>query len=132
LLTAPRGRIPKTKEAATPAFARVILLGGVRNSLRAARSLSPLHNNKNMVFRVLVIFKVATKTSKLMHKTNKFLNSKCAVSKILVLHRSPNLSRHATTTLYLNGFVYQQTDTIISPTGGIDTLQPVVSALRQS
>lgn len=34
-----------------------------------------------------------------------------------------SLSRHATTTLYLSGFVYQQQDTIINPSGGIDTLQ---------
>ena len=32
-------------------------------------------------------------------------------------------NRHSTTTLYINGFVYQQTDTITNPTGGIDTLQ---------
>lgn len=31
--------------------------------------------------------------------------------------------RHASTTLYLDNFVYQQTDTITNPTGGIDTLQ---------
>ena len=34
-----------------------------------------------------------------------------------------SLSNHATTTLYAAGFVYQQTDTITNPTGGIDTLQ---------
>jgi len=34
-----------------------------------------------------------------------------------------SLSRHVTTTLYLGGFVYQQTDTITNPSGGIDTLQ---------
>jgi RHS repeat-associated protein len=34
-----------------------------------------------------------------------------------------SLSKHATTTLYMNGFVYQQGDTIISPNAGIDTLQ---------
>jgi len=34
-----------------------------------------------------------------------------------------SLSRHATTTLYLGGFIYQQSDTITNPTGGIDTLQ---------
>jgi RHS repeat-associated protein len=34
-----------------------------------------------------------------------------------------SLSGHATTTLYLNGFIYQQQDTITNPTGGIDTLQ---------
>lgn len=34
-----------------------------------------------------------------------------------------SLSRHATTTLYVEGFVYQQTDTITNPTGGVDTLQ---------
>ncbi len=34
-----------------------------------------------------------------------------------------SVSRHATTTLYLDGFVYQQTDTITSPGGGVDTLQ---------
>jgi RHS repeat-associated protein len=34
-----------------------------------------------------------------------------------------SLSRHATTTLYLGGFVYQQRDTITNPTGGTDTLQ---------
>jgi RHS repeat-associated protein len=32
-------------------------------------------------------------------------------------------SRHSTTTLYLGGFVYQQTDTITNPGGNIDTLQ---------
>jgi RHS repeat-associated protein len=32
-------------------------------------------------------------------------------------------SRHCTTTLYLGGFVYQQSDSIISPSGGVDTLQ---------
>jgi RHS repeat-associated protein len=32
-------------------------------------------------------------------------------------------ARHSTTTLYLTGFVYQQSDTITSPGGGIDTLQ---------
>ena len=32
-------------------------------------------------------------------------------------------SRHATTTLYMNGLVYQQQDTITNPTGGVDTLQ---------
>jgi RHS repeat-associated protein len=32
-------------------------------------------------------------------------------------------SRHSTTTLYLDGFVYQQSDTITNPTGGVDTLQ---------
>jgi RHS repeat-associated protein len=34
-----------------------------------------------------------------------------------------SLSRHATTTLYLGGFVYQQQDTITNPSGGVDTLQ---------
>ncbi|MHA4808472.1 DUF6443 domain-containing protein [Flavitalea flava] len=34
-----------------------------------------------------------------------------------------SLSRHATTTLYVGGFVYQQTDTITAPNAGIDTLQ---------
>ncbi|MDO6433265.1 hypothetical protein Q4E93_21825 [Flavitalea sp. BT771] len=34
-----------------------------------------------------------------------------------------SLSKHATTTLYMNGFVYQQGDTIITPAAGIDTLQ---------
>jgi len=34
-----------------------------------------------------------------------------------------SLSKHATTTVYMNGFVYQQGDTIISPNAGIDTLQ---------
>jgi len=34
-----------------------------------------------------------------------------------------SLSKHSTTTLYINGFVYQQTDTITSPGGGVDTLQ---------
>ncbi|MDO6433190.1 DUF6443 domain-containing protein [Flavitalea sp. BT771] len=34
-----------------------------------------------------------------------------------------SLSRHATTTLYLGGFVYQHTDTITNPQGGTDTLQ---------
>ncbi len=32
-------------------------------------------------------------------------------------------NRHTVTTLYIAGFVYQQTDTITNPTGGIDTLQ---------
>ena len=36
---------------------------------------------------------------------------------------SDSTSRHTTTTLYINGFVYQQTDTITNPTGGVDTLQ---------
>jgi len=34
-----------------------------------------------------------------------------------------SLARRTTTTLYLNGFVYQQTDTITNPGGGVDTLQ---------
>jgi RHS repeat-associated protein len=34
-----------------------------------------------------------------------------------------SLSHHSTTTLYLGGFVYQQTDTITTPGGGVDTLQ---------
>ncbi|MDO6430193.1 DUF6443 domain-containing protein [Flavitalea sp. BT771] len=34
-----------------------------------------------------------------------------------------SVSRHTTTTLYVAGFVYQQTDTITSPGGGVDTLQ---------
>jgi len=34
-----------------------------------------------------------------------------------------SISRHSTTTLYLEGFVYQQTDTMTNPGGGIDTLQ---------
>jgi RHS repeat-associated protein len=34
-----------------------------------------------------------------------------------------SMSRHTTTTLYIEGLVYQQTDTITNPTGGIDTLQ---------
>lgn len=34
-----------------------------------------------------------------------------------------SLGRHATTTLYVDGFVYQQTDTITNPGGGTDTLQ---------
>jgi RHS repeat-associated protein len=34
-----------------------------------------------------------------------------------------SLVRHTTTTIYLDGMVYQQTDTITNPTGGIDTLQ---------
>jgi len=34
-----------------------------------------------------------------------------------------SISRHSTSTLYMDGFVYQQTDTITSPGGGIDTLQ---------
>ncbi|MDO6431551.1 DUF6443 domain-containing protein [Flavitalea sp. BT771] len=34
-----------------------------------------------------------------------------------------SLSKHATTTLYMNGFIYQQGDTIITPNAGIDTLQ---------
>jgi RHS repeat-associated protein len=34
-----------------------------------------------------------------------------------------SVSRHTTTTLYVAGFVYQQTDTITNPGGGIDTLQ---------
>ena len=36
---------------------------------------------------------------------------------------SDSTNRHSTTTLYINGFVYQQTDTITNPTGGVDTLQ---------
>jgi RHS repeat-associated protein len=36
---------------------------------------------------------------------------------------SDSTSRHSTTTLYINGFIYQQTDTITTPTAGIDTLQ---------
>jgi len=36
---------------------------------------------------------------------------------------SDSASRHTTTTLYIAGFVYQQSDTISNPTGGIDTLQ---------
>ncbi|HMH20166.1 MAG TPA: DUF6443 domain-containing protein [Puia sp.] len=32
-------------------------------------------------------------------------------------------SLHSTTTLYLGGFVYQQTDTLTNPGGGVDTLQ---------
>jgi RHS repeat-associated protein len=36
---------------------------------------------------------------------------------------SDSTSRHTTTTLYINGFVYQQTDTITTPAAGIDTLQ---------
>ena len=36
---------------------------------------------------------------------------------------SDSTSRHTVTTLYVAGFVYQQTDTITNPTGGIDTLQ---------
>ncbi len=36
---------------------------------------------------------------------------------------SDSTNRHTTTTLYINGFVYQQTDTITNPTGGVDTLQ---------
>jgi RHS repeat-associated protein len=36
---------------------------------------------------------------------------------------SDSTSRHTTTTLYISGFVYQQTDTITSPNSGIDTLQ---------
>jgi RHS repeat-associated protein len=34
-----------------------------------------------------------------------------------------SLVRHTTTTIYVAGMVYQQTDTITNPTGGIDTLQ---------
>jgi RHS repeat-associated protein len=34
-----------------------------------------------------------------------------------------SLSRHATTTVYIGGFVYQQGDTITNPAAGIDTLQ---------
>ena len=34
-----------------------------------------------------------------------------------------SLSKKATTTLYINGLVYQQKDTIVNPTGGVDTLQ---------
>ena len=34
-----------------------------------------------------------------------------------------SLSRHATTTVYVSGFVYQQGDTITTPNAGIDTLQ---------
>ena len=36
---------------------------------------------------------------------------------------SDSTVRHATTTLYIGPFVYQQRDTITNPTGGIDTLQ---------
>jgi hypothetical protein len=36
---------------------------------------------------------------------------------------SDSTSRHTTTTLYINGFIYQQTDTITTPAAGIDTLQ---------
>ncbi len=36
---------------------------------------------------------------------------------------SDSTSRHTITTLYISNFVYQQTDTITNPTGGIDTLQ---------
>jgi RHS repeat-associated protein len=35
---------------------------------------------------------------------------------------SDSTSRHTTTTLYISGFIYQQTDTITNPSGGIDTL----------
>jgi RHS repeat-associated protein len=34
-----------------------------------------------------------------------------------------SVAKHSTTILYVSGFVYQQTDTIISPGGGADTLQ---------
>jgi RHS repeat-associated protein len=34
-----------------------------------------------------------------------------------------SLARRSTTTLYLEGFIYQQTDTISKPGGGVDTLQ---------
>jgi len=34
-----------------------------------------------------------------------------------------SLAKHSTTTLYIDGFVYQQTDTITNPGGGADTLQ---------
>ncbi|MFT3855871.1 MAG: DUF6443 domain-containing protein [Ilumatobacteraceae bacterium] len=34
-----------------------------------------------------------------------------------------SISRHATTTLYIAGFVYQQGDSITNPSGGVDTLQ---------
>ena len=37
-----------------------------------------------------------------------------------------SLSRHLTTTLYLNGFVYQHSDTITTLTPGVDTLQFVL------
>src|SRR6202000_2112862 len=36
---------------------------------------------------------------------------------------SDSLSLHSTTTLYVGPFQYQQTDTITSPGGGVDTLQ---------
>lgn len=36
---------------------------------------------------------------------------------------SDSTVRHSTTTLYIDGFVYQQTDTITNPDGGTDTLQ---------
>ena len=36
---------------------------------------------------------------------------------------SDSTNRHSTTTLYIDGFVYQQTDTITNPGGNIDTLQ---------
>ena len=44
-----------------------------------------------------------------------------AGSKLKVIMDS--LSRHVTTTIYINGFVYQHTDTITNPAGGVDTLQ---------
>src|SRR5665213_237890 len=37
-----------------------------------------------------------------------------------------SISRHSTTTLYMSGFVYQQTDTITNPGGGTDTLQYIM------
>ena len=36
-----------------------------------------------------------------------------------------SMSRHSITTLYIGGFVYQQTDTITNPGGNIDTLQSI-------
>jgi RHS repeat-associated protein len=38
---------------------------------------------------------------------------------------SDSTNRHTVTTLYVSGFIYQQTDTITNPTGGVDTLQSI-------
>lgn len=46
-----------------------------------------------------------------------------AVGNKLQKQTMDSLSRHATTALYVAGLVYQQTDTITNPIGGIDTLQ---------
>ena len=45
-----------------------------------------------------------------------------AGSKLLKV-TTDSMSKHVTTTLYVYGFVYQQTDTITTPGAGVDTLQ---------